>query len=145
MIVVDCVIYDEDCPFKPPSGIHLGQLKDEIPGKYISDFVATAAKSYSLELTDETTGEKEIVTKHKGFVNVPEVRHKINHQSMIKMVDAYVQKGEVMVIETERETIQKDKYRQLTNIVLKKRFMLSTKKRIICDDYYCMPFGYDFS
>ena len=58
------------------------------------------------------------------------------------MVDAYVQRGEEMIVETERQAIQKDKYRNVKNTVLKKRFRVVNKKRVIRNDFTCVPFGY---
>lgn len=60
------------------------------------------------------------------------------------MVDKYINDNEVMTIDTERLSIKKDKYRNVSNAVMKKRFRVVNEKRVIRKNLLCVPFGYDF-
>ena len=67
----DCAIYcDTDSVFyykKPgfyevPIGNYLGDMKDELEGRYVTEFVAAGPKSYAYAVSDNTE-----VVKMKGF------------------------------------------------------------------------------
>lgn len=104
--------------------------------------VATGPKAYSMEICD-ANNEKTNITKVKGFTLDHKNSLKLNHETMSRMVESYVKNGEFLAVETERPTIKRNIDRQLTNVVQRKRFQLTNRKRVIKSDYRCYPFGYD--
>ena len=69
----------------------------------------------------------------------------LNHATMCDMVDRYVNDGEEVVVHTKRNAIKKNMHRELKNYVSHKRFRVVNKKRVIRDDYVCVPYGFSSS
>lgn len=61
---------------------------------------------------------------------------------MSEMVERYVKDGEEIVVDTVRHGIEKNKMRELKNKEMHKRFRVVNRKRVIRDDFICLPFGY---
>ena len=65
----------------PPLGVFLGELTDELDGRYIIEYVATAPKCYAFLLSDNTT-----CCKIKGFSLNHEPSSKLNFQALCDKV-----------------------------------------------------------
>lgn len=65
-------MYGDESDYHPRLGVCLGNFTNELNvNEFITDFVAVAHKSYSMEITNVVTGLKRYIQKAKGcFVSV---------------------------------------------------------------------------
>ena len=121
----------------------LGDWTDELEGsKMIGTFVSGGPKNYSYE-----TDDGKYHTKVKGFNLNYEVSQKINHNSMIELVNKVLE-GEESKILVGYNMIKRGKGHTLENIEQDKNCGLVYTKRSICPrdengNYDTLPFGYN--
>tara|TARA_Y100001937_G_C7134106_1_gene339043 strand:- start:1554 stop:5369 length:3816 start_codon:yes stop_codon:yes gene_type:complete len=137
-------VYNENNPQhnKLENGDLLGEWTDELEGQImVNTFVSGGPKNYSYE-----TDDKKYHTKVKGFSLNYEVSQKINHNSMIQLVNN-VLKGDEEKIKVQYGMIKRGKGHTLENINQDKNYGLVYDKRSICPidengNYDTIPFGY---
>ena len=121
----------------------LGDWTDELEGvKMVGTFVSGGPKNYSYETNDGVYH-----TKVKGFNLNYEVSQKINHNTMLKLVNSVLE-GQEEKIKVEYDMIKRGKGHTLENIHQDKNYGLVYDKRSICPkdqygNYDTLPFGYE--
>jgi hypothetical protein len=135
--------YKPECEDKQLEiGDLLGDWTDELEGvKMCGTFVSGGPKNYSYETDDGVYH-----TKVKGFNLNYEVSQKINHNSMIKLVNKVLE-GQEAKIKVEYDMIKRGKGHTLENIHQDKNYGLVYDKRNIqprdeYGNYDTLPFGY---
>jgi len=129
-----------------PTGDYLGDLTDELEeygtGSYVTEFISAGPKNYSYKVY--STNDKKIhqVIKVKGHpLDFTAMKH-INAGTMKRMVKAFVKshrQDEVVVVSPR---IQRVDHHVLVTRLVRKTYRVVYDKRVVCDDYSTLPYGY---
>ena len=130
----DSVVYIHvDGLWNPPLGDYLGELKDETKGIPITTFVSGGAKNYAYELTDGTS-----VCKIRGFTLNHRNSLELNLDTLRTLVTTGEQTGPV--ISNPHKISRKNN--RLYSKAESKAYRIVYDKRILCDNFNTLPFGY---
>ena len=125
-------------------GSNFGQLTDELldygEGSYITEYIATAPKSYSLKIKRGQDGEIITQTKIKGFSLSYDNAQILNHETLKRMVC----EGATDPIVTVNPNKMKRNLvsGKITSVTEKKKFTFTNDKRVGCANWNTLPFGY---
>lgn len=132
---IDSVIYISNGRNDPPLGNYLGDFTDELDGEYIVEFVALGPKNYAY-----LTSSGHMVCKIRGFT----LNHKNSQVLNFEVLKEIVQTSDTKVIETENFKITRDiKKMKINTKIEKKRYKFNFDKRVIRDDFFTFPYGYE--
>jgi len=120
---------------QPTLGSFLGNFTSELAEKdYIIEFSSSGAKSYGY-----LTKDKKSVCTVKGITFNFLASNILNYDSLTSMVC----ENQSLVIEIPQYKFlgQKYEWTKTTRVIMKK-FRFTYTKRILCDDFTTLPFGY---
>ena len=129
----DSIIYVDNGTNTVTTGDLLGEWTDELKGGYITKFIASGPKSYYYK----TNTGKECL-KVKGFTLHYANAKKITGLVMELMID----KEFPNVITVDKNIVRDVKTKQLVNTEQTKKFGFNFDKRVICDNFDTVPYGY---
>lgn len=126
---------------KLPTGERLGELKDELNGDRIVEWVSSGPKSYAYK-----TSSDKVVLKAKGITQNYENRVQVCFDSLRELVDGYVDHHDPQtadeIITSQRSIVRDKKGLRLRNATLKKRYRVVYDKRRLLPDGTTLPFGF---
>jgi len=136
----DSIIYVERSnDEKIPVGDYLGDMTSELDDDdYIVEFCTGGPKYYGY-LT--ARGKSEF--KVKGFSLCFDTLKTLNMKNLKKDVASFVNDFNTNVREINHRQIVKNKTRKVTTVYRKKQARVTYNKRIVCEDFSTVPFGYD--
>lgn len=140
---IHAVVRDRD--YMPEIGQCLGQYSDEVTdeygvGAYITDFVATAPKSYCY-LVKTPDGSVTEHTKAKGFTLNSEAKETINFKSMSRLVENYIHHNVVEYLSIRQPAIKRTRLEVCTK-ELEKTCSVICDKGVLLSNGFIRPFGY---
>lgn len=141
-------VYNPNNPnhHKLANGDYCGEWTDELEGYIMTGtFVSGGPKNYSYEKTKD--GITKYCSKVKGFGLNHEVSKRINHFSMIEVVNNR-ELGDTNKIEVQFEMIKRNKDHSLSNFTMDKNYGFCYDKRIILEEDIngnldTIPFGFN--
>ena len=138
----DSIIYVErghiPDEWSPPLGDYLGDLTDELDGRYIVTFVAGGPKSYAYQLNDGST-----VCKIRGITLNYKNSQVLNYNVLNRMVKKLNTKETYKVTVTDNHHITRDIKRQrILSKPLSKDYRIVYDKRVIQDNLFTVPYGW---
>ncbi len=118
-------VYDENNKDhkKAITGDYLGELTDELKGKYITEFISTGPKSYGYKLSDNTS-----TCKIKGFSLNWEASQKLNFDTMRDIIF-----NRNKTIQITNDTMIKRQNKELLTVKGSKTFSFQYNKRRILE------------
>ncbi|XP_028408798.1 uncharacterized protein LOC114531373 [Dendronephthya gigantea] len=136
----DSVIYvSKENELEPPLGNYLGDLTDELNGKYITTFMSGGPKNYAYYTNDNKSE-----TKIRGITLNHSVNKKINPSTVRALVYLHAEcKVKAKITVTNPFKITRDKQRK--NIVtkeMKKDYRIIYDKRVLMNDFKTIPYGF---
>ena len=121
-------------------GVYLGEMKDEVEGDHIVEFVSGGAKNYGYK-----TARGKVECKVRGFTLNVRGKEVLNYDSMKKLVHKELKEGQKTQLEVtnpshfKRNTKQKD----ISLVSQTKKYKLVFDKRVIdSQSMISYPFGY---
>ena len=135
----DSIIYIErDGEWSPPLGDYLGELTDELDGRYIQTFVAGGPKSYAYKMNDNKT-----VCKIRGITLNYKNSKLLNFDVMKQMVKNLGTKDLYKVTVSDPHHITRDIKRQrILSKPMEKNYKIVYDKRVIGKDLITYPYGW---
>ncbi len=133
----DSIIYEShEGDAEPPTGSFLGELTHELkPGDHIVEFFSAGPKNYGYR-----TASGKVVQKHKGITLTAEVLQRLSFDAAKQMVLQHAI-ADPMYIELQQ--IRRDKgATALRTVSMRKKYQFVYDKRVICDNYYTLPYGH---
>lgn len=136
----DSIVYVErEGEWSPPLGDYLGELTDELNGHHITTFVSGGPKNYAYQTEDGKT-----VCKVRGITLNCRSSQVVNFDTvkeMVKNFDPLIHNEPISVFEPNRI------FRDSTNKTLlckpmRKDYRVVYNKRVICEDFNTLPYGY---
>lgn len=140
----DSVVYSVK-PGQPSlsTGTHVGELTNELEkygtDAYISEFVATAPKSYSMKVFDPDTGKTFYDTRVKGVTLNYQNKQLINFDAMKDMV---LNRGPSIATHNPTKITRNINTGQIFNVAQTKQFSFNHDKRVSRNDFSTLPYGY---
>jgi hypothetical protein len=143
----DSVIYTSKPGQKNlPIGDYLGDLTDELTeygeGSYITEFISAGPKNYSYKVLSTHDQKIHQVVKVKGHPLDFAAMKYINAKTMKRMVKAFVKSGSQDEVVVVAPRIQRVDHHVLVTRLVRKTYRVVYDKRVVCDDYSTVPFGY---
>lgn len=136
----DSVIFvSKNGDWMPETGSYLGQLTSELaPGDFIQVFASSGPKSYGY-----STAKGDTCLKAKGITLNAENAQIVTLRSLMTLVRAYIQRGDILHLQVCTGTITRNK-RTLTlhNKTVAKNFRIVYDKRVLLPDYTTLPYGF---
>lgn len=133
----DSVIYLHlsDGSYNPPLGSYLGDLKDELPDAFVTEYCGLGPKNYALRMEGGDT-----ICRVRGFSLNYKTSRLINFAALSEMVLS----GDLgKVIETRDEhAIVRERGSLYTSARVKKYRMVYEKRRVLEDGIHTLPFGW---
>eukprot|EP00057_Strongylocentrotus_purpuratus_P035473 XP_799265.2 PREDICTED: uncharacterized protein LOC594742 [Strongylocentrotus purpuratus] len=138
----DSVIYlersnrpDEWCP---PLGDYLGDLTDELDGRYITSFISGGPKNYAY-----TTNTGESTCKVKGITLNYSNSQVINYETMKQMVkNVGSGPSEKITVTNPHQITRVNKRQRIETRMGRKDYRVVYDKRVIKPDFFTIPYGY---
>lgn len=133
----DSVIFTDDVnsPYPIATSFLLGDLKDELEGDYITEFIATGPKSYSYVTAGGTQ-----VTKIKGFALDIDTQSSLNHYTLKEIVQNH---GSGTIATQNMQFVINKHERTITTKNSAKQFqMVADKRNIDWASFESYPFGF---
>lgn len=140
------------------TGDFLGDLTDElncksppnVSKKWIVSFCSTGPKSYSYKTnmydvrdkkTDEVTKKQDVIVHAKGFSVKGDAAKQITFDSLSSCVR---DKHRVITVKY-RDVISRSTHQRVFVENVEKKFQFTFDKRIVLDNFFTIPYGYDLS
>lgn len=119
-----------------PLGDYLGQMTDELEGKYIEEYVSGGPKNYAYCLNDGMES-----CKVRGFTLNHTNSQLINFDAVKELVTGPDPSRSISLVNPSKITRDKQK-RLLFNRPEIKQYKMVYTKRVIIDDYNTVPYGF---
>jgi hypothetical protein len=135
----DSIIYESrNGDPEPPTGSFLGDLTHELkPGDSIVEFFSAGPKNYGYR-----TASGKVVQKHKGITLTAKVLSHLTFDKAKQMVLQHSDRG-VEPLFVELQQIRRDKgATALRTVALRKKYQFLYDKRVVCDNFYTLPYGH---
>lgn len=128
--------------YKLPTGEQLGELKDELSGDTIVEWVSSGPKSYAYK-----TSSDKVVLKAKGITQNYENREEVCFDSLKDLVEGYIDSQNpdepaTEIITSRRSIVRKKTGFILQNATQQKRYRVVYDKRRLLPDGKTLPFGF---
>ncbi|XP_071507356.1 uncharacterized protein [Diadema antillarum] len=138
----DSVIYIERAyqpqDWCPPLGDFLGDLTDELDGRYITTFISGGPKNYAYKLDNGKTS-----CKVKGITLNYSNSQLLNFDTMKQMVkNVGSDKSEKITVTNPHQITRECKKQRIETRVGSKDYRVVYDKRIIRPDFFTVPYGY---
>ena len=136
----DSVIYKWSAGLpKVPTGDYLGDLKDELGGDYIEEFISGGPKNYAYR----TAEKKKVECKVRGFTLNARGQKTLNFDSMKNTISATLKEGKAPPLEVHNPThFKRDVVNKGVGAVPQtKKYSLVFEKRVIVSKS-SLPFGF---